>query len=142
MKVLFVCRGNNCRSQMAEAMYNRLTRSANAQSAGTHVEGVGMTLDEFNKQPGISSYTVKVMHDAGYEVGSMKQKQLTKDMLDSYDLIVNMAAKNLTPSWLSSSPNYKYWKISDPKGRSYALTKHTKNAVEQKVRELLVPKLK
>ncbi len=122
---------------MAEAIYNRLTRSKSAHSAGTHVEGAGKTLDEFNKWPGITSFTVKVMRDAGYELGGMKQKQLTKDMVKDYDLVINMAAKKLTPAWLSSAPNYVYWKISDPKGRSYAITKHAKDMVEQKVRELI-----
>ena len=35
MKVLFVCRGNVGRSQMAEAYYNFFTKSNMATSAGT-----------------------------------------------------------------------------------------------------------
>lgn len=137
MKILFVCKGNNCRSQMAEAIYNRLTSSTDASSAGTRVEGAGDTLTEFNKRPGVQSFTVDVMRDAGFNLEDKKQKQLTIDMLKKYDLVVSMAAKQFTPVWLSSASNYVYWKIPDPKGRSYAVTKHAKDAVEQKVRELL-----
>jgi protein-tyrosine-phosphatase len=137
MKILFVCKGNNCRSQMAEAIYNRLTNSTDANSAGTRVEGVGDTLAEFNRRPGTKSFTVDVMHDAGFDIQDKKQKQLTKDMLGNYDIVVSMAAKQFTPAWLLSAPNYVYWKIPDPKGRSYAITKHAMNVVKQKVRALI-----
>ena len=122
---------------MAEAIYNRLTNSTDASSAGTRVEGAGDTLAEFNKRPGVKSFTVDVMRDAGFNLEDKKQKQLTKEMIKGYDLVVSMAAKQFTPVWLSSAPNYVYWKLPDPKGRSYAVTKHAKDAVEQKVRELL-----
>jgi protein-tyrosine-phosphatase len=137
MKVLFVCRGNNCRSQIAEAVYNRLTDSTNASSAGTHVEGAGITLLEFSKRPDVTSFTMEVMHDAGFNLENKVQTQLTRDMLHKYDVVVSMAAKQLTPSWLSSTPNYVYWKIPDPKGRSYEITKRAKEAIEQKIHELV-----
>lgn len=122
---------------MAEAFYNHLTNSTDASSAGTHVDGVDDTLAEFNERPGVKSFTVDVMRDAGFNLEDKKQKQLTKDMLDKYDLVISMAAKQFTPAWLSSAPNYVYWKIPDPKGRSYVITKHAKDTVEQKVRELV-----
>lgn len=122
---------------MAEAIYNRLTNSTDASSAGTHIEGAGDTLAEFNNRPGTKSFTIEVMRDAGFNIEDNKQKQLTKDMLEEYDLVVSMAAKQFTPGWLSSAPNYVYWKISDPRGRSYAVTKHAKDEVERKVNELI-----
>ncbi len=137
MKILFVCRGNNCRSQIAEAVYNRLTSSIDASSAGTHVGGAGETLGEFGMHPEVSSFTLNVMHDAGYNLEHKRQTQLTKDMLSKYDLVVSMTNKRSTPKWLSSAPNYVHWKITDPKGRSYAVTQYAKDKIEQKVRELI-----
>jgi protein-tyrosine-phosphatase len=137
MKILFVCKGNNCRSQMAEAIYNRLTNSTDASSAGTKVDGQNETLGEFAKHPEVASFTLDVMRDAGYNLEDKRQIQLTQDMLGNYDLVVSMASKRHTPRWLSNAPNYEYWKISDPKGRSYAVTKHAKDEVERKVRALV-----
>ena len=37
MKVLFICKGNWYRSQIAEAIYNQLTHSHDASSVGTFV---------------------------------------------------------------------------------------------------------
>jgi protein-tyrosine-phosphatase len=136
-KILFVCKGNNCRSQIAEAIYNRLTNSSNARSAGTHVDGDSETLAQFSQRPEVSSYTLDVMRDAGYDLEDNQQNQLTQDMIKNYDVIISMAAKRYTPQWLANAPNYVYWKITDPKGRSYAVTKHAKDEVEQKVRELI-----
>ena len=122
---------------MAEAIYNRLTNSANASSAGTRVDGVGETLSEFGQRPEVVSFTLDVMRDAGYDIGNKRQTQLTQDMLRDYDLVVSMAGKRYTPRWLSNAPNYEYWKITDPKGRSYAVTKHAKDEVARKVRDLV-----
>lgn len=137
MKILFVCKGNNCRSQMAEAIYNRLTKSNDASSAGTVVEGAGETLEEFGKHPNITSFTIEVMRDTGYDVRDKVQTQLTEDMLAQYDQIVSMAAKQYTPAWLANASNYVYWDVDDPAGRSYDITKDAKNEIEQRVKELI-----
>ncbi len=89
MKILFVCKGNNCRSQIAEVIYNRLTSSTDAHSTGTRVEGIGGTLAEFGNRPGVKSYTLDVMRDAGFAIEDKQQKQLTKDMLAKYDLVIS-----------------------------------------------------
>jgi len=142
MKILFVCKGNNCRSQIAEAVYNRLTHSTDASSVGTRVEIDGETVGEARRRRDHKSFTVDVMHDSGFNIENKQMTQLTKDTLNSntYDLIINMAAKRYTPKWLARMPNYTYWKVTDPRGRSYAITKHAKDTIEQKVRELIQSK--
>ena len=138
MKILFVCRGNNCRSQIAEAVYNRLTNSADASSAGTQTVGAGQTLEEFSKRPDVTSFTIEVMHDAGYDLRSKRQTQITRDMPSKYNLVVSMAAKRYTPKWLQGAPNYMHWNIPDPHGRGYSYTKNAKDKIENKIRELIL----
>ena len=41
MKVLFVCKNNAERSQIAEAIFNRLSRGSSASSAGVEVDKEG-----------------------------------------------------------------------------------------------------
>ncbi len=136
MKILFVCRGNVARSQMAEMIYNNLTTSNKANSAGTHVEKPGETLGQRKKRIG-KSFVVDVMNDNHMSIENKKQTQLTKDMLKNYDLIIGMSAKRYTPKWLAESPNYVYWKIRDPKARGYSTTANTKLVIERKVKELI-----
>lgn len=137
MKVLFVCRGNVARSQIAEAIYNKLTNSHNAASAGTHVERPGETLIDRKKRVG-KSFAVDVMKDNGLLSSLQKQTQLSQEMLDTCDVVINMAAKRYTPKWLAESPKYRYWKISDPKARGYKVTDRTRQQIEAKIRETLL----
>src|SRR6266511_3645456 len=139
-KILFICKGNNCRSQIAKAIYTRLTNSNDASSAGTHVDGDGETLEQFSKRPEVNSYTLDVMRDAGYDLSDKHQNQLTQDMVKGYNLIISMAAKRYAPQWLAKAPNYMYWKITGPKGGSYAITKRAKDEVGRRVHELITAK--
>ncbi|MCA9332737.1 low molecular weight phosphatase family protein [Candidatus Saccharibacteria bacterium] len=137
MKVLFVCRGNVARSQIAEALYNQITKTSDASSAGTQVDHPGETLCARKKRVGASN-AVDVMNDYGLSPNNKVQKQLTKDNLKEYDLVVSMAGKRYTPKWLSTSPKYRYWKISDPKARGYKVTEKTMKQIEYNIRNLLL----
>lgn len=136
MKILFVCRGNVARSQMAEMIYNTLTKSNDADSAGTHAEKPGETLGQRKKRIG-KSFVVDVMNDNNMSIENKKQTQLTKAMLKNYDLVVGMSAKKYTPKWLAESPKYVYWKIRDPKARGYATTNNTRLTIDNKIKELV-----
>jgi protein-tyrosine-phosphatase len=118
MKVLFVCRGNVSRSQMAAAIYNKLSNSQSADSAGTHVDNPGELLLDRSIRLG-GSLTLDVMKDHGYDINKGVQTQLTPEMLNKYDKVISVAGMRYTPKWLANAPNYTYWKITDPKGRSY-----------------------
>lgn len=136
MKILFVCHGNVARSQMAEMIYNKLTESNDADSAGTHAEKPGETLGQRKKRIG-KSFVVDVMKDNNMSVENKKQTQVTKSMLEKYDLVIGMGAKRYTPKWLADSPNYIYWKIRDPKAQGYSTTNNTRLSIERKIKELI-----
>lgn len=121
---------------MAEAIFNKLTNSHNADSAGTYVDDPGETLEQRKKRIG-KSYAVDVMNDNGFSANEKKQTQLTKEMLLNYDMVISMAGKRYTPTWLAAAPNYTYWKISDPGARSYKVTDKTRVLIEKKIREII-----
>lgn len=137
MKILFVCHGNVARSQIAEAIYNKLTNSNDAKSAGTHVDKPGETLDQRKKRLG-ASFVVDVMNDVNMSIDDKKRTQLTRDMLVHFDRIINMSPKRYTPTWLARSSKYIYWKVRDPMSRGYTTTDNTRKMIEHKIKELLV----
>ncbi len=122
---------------MAEAFYNSLTKTTDAKSAGTYADNLGQTLGERKKQRPGKSFVVDVMKESDIDISGAVIKQISKDDLNKYDLLVSMAGKKYTPKWLSSSPKYVYWKIRDPMGRSHDLTAKARDIVKQHVEDLI-----
>lgn len=137
MKVLFVCRGNVGRSQMAKAFYNHFTKTNDAESAGTNVQHEGQTLLERRKERPGASFVVNVMKEVDIDISQSVTTQLARSDLSKYDLIVNMSGKKYTPKWLAEAPNYLYWKIRDPMGRNHNVTVRARDIIRKNVEDLI-----
>ncbi len=135
MKILFVCWANVGRSQMAAALHNKHAGSKIADSAGTEVDVPGETLLERRNRVG-RTYTIAAMDREGIDVRDSRRTQVTKEMLDNYDLVISMAQKEYTPDWLANHPAYRYWDIKDPGGKDYEATVKAMDAVKLKLNEL------
>jgi len=138
MKVLFVCRQNVGRSQMAKAFYNNLTHSHDAEAAGTHVTEKGQTLLERKAASSSNNFFVlDVMRDIGMDISQNTRRALITDDLQRYDLIISMADTDDTPQWLLNSPKYVRWDVKDPRGQDYTITAHVRDEIKQKVTQLI-----
>lgn len=138
MKVLFVCRQNVGRSQMAKAFYNELTHSHDAGAAGTHVLEPGQTILE-RKATSTSKnfFVLDVMKDAGIDISNYTRQPLDRRDLSKFDVIVSMANKDDTPNWLLISPKYQYWDVKDPRGQDYAITAQVRDDIKSRVQSLI-----
>ncbi|HEU0266809.1 MAG TPA: class I tRNA ligase family protein, partial [Candidatus Saccharimonadaceae bacterium] len=123
-KVLFVCHANVSRSQMGKAVYNSLTSSNRAKSAGVGVKfehPEGKTIGERNvlvgQDLGIDKYessaesALREVYDL--DITDWPRQQMTPDMLQEYDLVVNLAERFQTPEWLRGH-NVVWWDVKDP----------------------------
>lgn len=93
-KVLFLCTGNSCRSQIAEAIVNtRLAASWQAFSAGTRPAG------------NIHPLTVAVLEEIGIK-HTGKPKNASSFYGSEFDLVVTVcdAAAEDCPIWLGTNP--------------------------------------
>lgn len=140
MKILFLCKANVGRSQMAAGLYNKLTNSHDADSAGTYVDVPNETLLERRQRRG-GTYTIDVMQDEGVDVSHNPRTQLAQDMMNGYDKIISMAEPEFTPDWLSSDARYTYWEVTDPQGKDFAATKEAKEKIKVRLQEFLSAKL-
>ncbi len=138
MKILFVCRQNVGRSQMAKAFYNSITHSNDAASAGTKVEEVGQTLRE-RKQTTQSKtfFVLDVMNDVGIDMADYTRAVLKKEDMAQYDRIISMVDKIDAPQWLLHSPKYEHWDVEDPRGQDYETTIKVRDKIKAKVLDLL-----
>lgn len=131
MKVLFVCRANSGRSQMAMELYNQL-QPGEAESAGTHVDEPGQMLKD---RPTAAS-AIAAMRDIGVDMSNNTRRQLTPDMLNDYDHIVVLAEAKAIPSFLNTWPGAEMWHIEDTKRVDHNRAAQVREIIYKRVREL------
>jgi arsenate reductase (thioredoxin) len=103
IRVMFLCTGNSCRSQMAEGFARILGKGLiNAHSAG-------LTPTDVNKR------AVAVMQEIGIDISDQESKEVDTDFLLSMDLIITLCG-NAEASCPMTPPNIKriHWPIDDP----------------------------
>jgi len=127
-KILFVCVGNTCRSQMAEGFAKRYGKgNIEVRSAGTSASG------------SVNRSTIEAMKEVGIDISGQTSDQLTCDMLQWADAVVTMGccpADQLCPVDFKGR---KYdWKIEDPLGRPWAVMQRVRDDIERRVKELII----
>lgn len=103
MRVLFLCTGNSCRSQMAEAWARALGDDGlEFQSAGIEAHG---------KNP----RAVQVMQEAGIDISGQESTRLTDAMLSWATLVVTVCghADEHCPV-LPPGTRKEHWPLNDP----------------------------
>ena len=127
-KILFVCVGNTCRSQMAEGFAKHYGKGKiEVRSAGTSASG------------SVNRSTIEAMKEVGIDISGQTSDQLTCDMLQWADVVVTMGccpADQLCPVDFKGR---KYdWKIEDPLGRPWAVMQRVRDDIERRVKELII----
>jgi len=103
VKILFLCTGNSCRSQMAEGWANHLGQDrVEAASAGIEAHG---------KNP----RAIAVMREAGVDISRQESTRVTPPMLEQADLVVTVCghADESCPV-LPPGVQKKHWPLEDP----------------------------
>jgi arsenate reductase len=119
--VLFVCRHNTGRSQMAEAYLRQLAGdSVNVASAGT--------IAADRPDPGV----VTLMAEDGIDISSARPKLLDPAVAERADRIITMGCDVEGVPRIDAD-----WGLPDPKGQPPERVREIRNMVKQKVSELL-----
>ena len=103
IRILFLCTGNACRSQMAEGWARALGgEGLMVQSAGIEAHG---------KNP----RAIAVMQEAGIDISSQASTRLTPDMLEAVDWVVTVCghADEHCPV-LPPGVRKIHWPVEDP----------------------------
>lgn len=120
MKVLFVCVGNSCRSQIAEALARH--HGLEAESAGTQ------------PAPSVSRNAVAVMDEAGISTEGLTPKLLDFDRLGEFDRTITMGC-----GVAESCPTLhtdEDWGLDDPVGQPIDVFRAVRDDIERRVLDL------
>ena len=100
-KLLFLCTGNSCRSQMAEGLSRKYLSDFKIDSAGT-------------KPKSININAIESMKKIGIDISNQRSKKINESQLINYDLVITLCgdAKNKCP--ILNISKHIHWNISDP----------------------------
>lgn len=126
-RVLFLCIGNTCRSQMAEGFARTYGKGlVEIKSAGTSA---------FGEVNGLSTAS---MAELGIDISVQSSDQLSGDMLDWADVVVTLGcckADELCP--VDFIGRKLDWPIADPFGGPMDMMERVRDDIEGRVRGLL-----
>ncbi len=122
---------------MAAELYNRLTNSQAANSAGTSVATPGQSIAERALESRGAANVIKIMSEEGIDISNNIQQQVTKSMLDDCEQVIVMAEQETIPEFVKGSPKYVYWHIEDPVLKDLDETRATKESIKSLINILI-----
>lgn len=132
MRLLFLCTGNSCRSQMAEGWCRHLAPDwLEVDSAG---------IEQHGKNP----KAIAVMAEAGVDISQQESTKLTETMLQRADLVVTVCghADEHCPV-LPPGTSKEHWPLSDPAGATGSeedimqVFRATRDEIRERVADLI-----
>lgn len=103
-KILILCTGNSCRSQMAEGFLKSMDSSLQVFSAGT------------KPAARVHPLAVKVMKELGIDIGGNKTKNVGEFINDSFDYVITVCdnAKETCPVFIGKVEHRLHLGFEDP----------------------------
>lgn len=129
-KILFICQANVGRSQMAEGLYNHLSKSTGAISAA-----VEDFREKYDFRP--TAEIVESMSERGIDISKQRMKLVTPEMCDLVDKIVVLCNKKFCPEFLLDNPKAVFREIVDPFGKEKETIGRIRDQIELVVRDYI-----
>ncbi len=102
-RVMFVCKKNSARSQMAEGFANHLgTGKIEVTSSGLEASAV-------------RPEAIATMKDAGIDITNQTSKALSEFKAEDFDVVISLCGcgVNLPPEWVTREV-FEDWQLDDP----------------------------
>lgn len=123
-RVLFLCIGNSCRSQMAEGFARRYGSDV------MEVASAGMA-----PAPIVQPLTKKVMEEKNIKLDEQYPKNVLSVEIASFDIVINMSGAKL-PATLPA--DVREWKVVDPIGQPEEVYLEVRDQIEHLVMRLIL----
>lgn len=122
--IYFLCTGNSCRSQMAEAWGKKyLGDKWNVLSAGIEAHGVNPN-------------AIKAMNEVDIDITDQTSDTIDRDILDKADLVVTLCghANDVCPT---TPPHVKrvHWGFDDPAGQEWFVFQKVRDEIGERIKK-------
>jgi arsenate reductase len=125
-KVMFVCKRNSCRSQMAEGWAKTLgAGKIEVTSSGLEASRVHPT-------------AIQVMSEIGIDITDQTSDPLSNFQADDFDVVISLCGcgVNLPPEWVTREV-FADWQLDDPDGQPLETFHRVRDEIKEKVTELI-----
>ncbi|HIK32978.1 MAG TPA: arsenate reductase, glutathione/glutaredoxin type [Oscillatoriales cyanobacterium M59_W2019_021] len=125
-KIMFVCKRNSCRSQMAEGF-------ARSLGAG-QVEVTSSGLEASRVHP----TAIEVMAEIGIDIKNQTSNALSEFQATDFDAVISLCGcgVNLPPEWVTREI-FEDWQLDDPDGQPLATFRRVRDEIKIRVEQLL-----
>ena len=125
-KVMFVCRRNSCRSQMAEGFAKTLGKNK--------IEVVSSGLEASRVHP----TAIEVMSEIGIDISEQTSDALSDFQASDYDAVISMCGcgTGLPSEWVMQEV-FADWELDDPDGQPLATFHRVRDEIKERVAQLV-----
>jgi arsenate reductase (thioredoxin) len=125
-KVMFVCKRNSCRSQMAEGFAKTLGEGK--------IEVISSGLEASRVHP----TAIEVMSEIGIDISNQTSEPLSDFNADDYDAVISLCGcgVNLPPEWVTQEI-FEDWQVDDPDGQSRETFYRVRDEIKKRVVNLI-----
>lgn len=130
-KILIICTGNSCRSQMAEGFFKHYRKDWEIYSAGISPKG-------------LNPLAVKVMLENGIDISKQTSDNIKKYSNEKFDFVITVCDKAKESCPLFPNTNkILHWSFSDPAETMGTIEekinkfREVRNQIEEKIIEFL-----
>jgi arsenate reductase len=125
-RVMFVCKKNSCRSQMAEGF------SRNLGAGQIAVTSSGLDASQ------VHPIAVQVMAEIGIDISSQTSKPLSNFVAEDYDAVISLCGcgVNLPEEWVLRSL-FADWQLDDPDGQPIETFRRVRDEIKLRVEQLV-----
>ena len=125
-RVMFVCKKNSCRSQMAEGFARKLGEGKiNVTSSGLEASRVHPT-------------AIEVMSEIGIDISNQTSKPLSDFQAEDYDAVISLCGcgVNLPQEWVLTEV-FQDWQLDDPDGQPMETFHRVRDEIKERVEKLI-----
>ncbi len=125
-KVMFVCKKNSRRSQMAEGF----ARTLGAGKISVTSSGLEASY--------VDPKTVEIMAEIDIDIANQTSQALSEFNPEDYDAVISLCGcgVNLPPEWLTREV-FEDWQLDDPEGHGIETFRRVRGEVKQRVETLI-----